>query len=188
MALPAHISPDKFQRTVMTAVAAEPGPAEGDRRASCSPATRPPRTACCPMVAKPRWSRSRTRKKVDGQWQKMKVAAYMPMVYGLRKKILQSGEVVALEVGVVYARRSRPGTSTTRSANTRRSATARCSTSPPRTRPTTKIVGAYSIATMKDGTKSYEFMRRFEIDKVRECEPDRRESSRPCRRPRTCPR
>jgi hypothetical protein len=44
-----------------------------------------------------------TRKQDRGrQWETMKQVQYMPMVYGLRKKILQSGDVVALEVGVVY--------------------------------------------------------------------------------------
>jgi recombination protein RecT len=97
----------------------------------------------------------------------VKQVQYMPMVYGLRKKILQSGEVVSLEVNVVYRAEVEKGTFLYE-----------VGLEPPlRHRPSLdlteeettddQIVAAYSIATMKDGTKSYEIMRRFEINKVR---------------------
>jgi recombination protein RecT len=97
-----------------------------------------------------------------------KLVQYMPMVYGLRKKILQSAEVVSLEVNVVYRAEVEKGTFLYE-----------VGLEPPlRHRPSLdlteeettddQIVAAYSIATMKDGTKSYEIMRRFEIDKVRQ--------------------
>jgi recombination protein RecT len=45
---------------------------------------------------------------MDGNWVSKKLVQYMPMVYGLRKKILQARDangkpiVSALQVGVVY--------------------------------------------------------------------------------------
>jgi recombination protein RecT len=99
-------------------------------------------------------------------------AAYIPMVYGVRKKILQARDaegkpvVSALEVGVVYRKEVEAGhfyyevgKYPPLGHRPMLDLTAEDTTDD-------KIVGAYSIATMADGTKSYEFMRRFEIDKV----------------------
>jgi recombination protein RecT len=169
MALPAHISEDKFQRTVITAVQQNPALLDCSRQSFILACMKAAQDGLLPDGRESAIIPFKENKKVDGQWQSRWVAVYMPMVYGLRKKILQSGEVVALEVGVVYAAEvdaghfyyevgkypplgHRPLLTLTADQAT-----------------DAQIVGAYSIATMKDGTKSYEFMRRFEIDKVREC-------------------
>lgn len=170
MALPAHISAEKFQRTVITAVQSDPDLLTADRQSlilACMKAAQdgllPDKREAAIVIFK------ENKKQPDGSWQQRKLAQYMPMVYGLRKKILQSGEVAALEVGIVYRAEVENGRFLYE-----------VGMEPPlRHRPSLdlteaetgddQIVAAYSIATMKDGTKSFEVMRRFEIDKVREC-------------------
>lgn len=170
MALPAHITPEKFQRTVITAVQSDPDLLTADRQSlilACMKAAQdgllPDKREAAIVIFK------ENKKQPDGSWLTRKVASYLPMVYGLRKKILQSGEVAALEVGIVYRAeveegrfyyevglepplRHKPKLDLTPEQTT-----------------DDQIVAAYSIATMKDGTRSFEIMRRFEIDKVREC-------------------
>lgn len=169
MALPAHITPEKFQRTLITAAQQNPTLLEADRQSlvlACMKAAQDGLVPDGREAALVIFSESK--KQPDGSWQKRKLVQYMPMVYGLRKKILQSGEVAALEVGVVYAAEVEAG-----------KFLYEVGIEPPlRHRPmlelneeqTTdaQIVAAYSIATMKDGTRSYELMRRFEINKVRQ--------------------
>jgi recombination protein RecT len=166
-ALPAHISPDKFQRTVMTAVAQNPDLLKADRQSLILACYKAAQDALLPDGREAALVTFNTRQKVDGEWKTVKQVQYMPMVYGLRKKILQSGDVVSLEVSVVYRAEVEKGTFLYE-----------VGLEPPlRHRPSLdlseeqttddEIVAAYSIATMKDGTKSYEIMRRFEINKVR---------------------
>lgn len=168
MALPAHITPDKFQRTVMTAVAQNPDLLKADRQSLILACYKAAQDALLPDGREAALVTFNTRQKVDGQWVTVKQVQYMPMVYGLRKKVLQSSEVVSLEVNVVYRAEVENGTFLYE-----------VGLEPPlRHRPSLdltaeetaddQIVAAYSIATMKDGTKSYEIMRRFEINKVRQ--------------------
>lgn len=169
MALPSHISPEKFQRTIITTTMSDPELLNADRQSlvlACMKAAQdgllPDKREAAIVVFK------ESKKQADNTWKTRLIATYLPMVYGLRKKILQSGDVVALEVGVVYEAeveagkffyevglepplRHRPMLSLTEEQTS-----------------DGQIVAAYSIATMKDGTRSYEVMRRFEIDRVRE--------------------
>jgi recombination protein RecT len=110
----------------------------------------------------------------DNQWKSKKLVQYMPMVYGLRKKILQAKDangqpvVSALQVGVVYKAEAdagyflwqRGGDPEVQHRPMLEISEAEAADE--------NIVAAYSIATMADGTKSCEVMRRFEIDKVRQ--------------------
>jgi recombination protein RecT len=172
MALPAHISEQKFQRTVITAVQQNPGLLKASRQSLVLACMKAANDGLLPDGREAALVPFKVSRKVDGNWQNFEEVAYIPMVYGVRKKILQArdakGEPVvsALEVGVVYKKEVEAGhfyyevgkypplghrpmleltTDDTADEN---------------------IVGAYSIATMSDGTKSYEFMRRFELDKV----------------------
>jgi recombination protein RecT len=170
MALPGHITPDKFQRTVLTAVAQNADLLKADRGSLILSCYKAAQDGLLPDGREAALVTFNTRFKdpADGQWKSKKLVQYMPMVYGLRKKILQSAEVVSLEVNVVYRAEVANGTFLYE-----------VGLEPPlRHRPSleltaeetsdNQIVAAYSIATMKDGTKSYEIMRRFEIDKVRQ--------------------
>lgn len=87
-ALPAHIGPEKFQRTVMTAVAQNPDLLRADRQSLILACYKAAQDALLPDGREAALVTFNTRQKVDGQWQTVKQVQYMPMVYGLRKKIL----------------------------------------------------------------------------------------------------
>lgn len=168
-ALPAHISIEKFQRTLMAAVKADPELLRADRASlinACEKAALdgllPDKREAALVIFK------RNYKDAQGGWQQALEVQYMPMVYGLRKKILQSGEITDITAKVVYRREVAEGAFLYEEGTEAML----------RHRPLIEmdeadvgddmIVAAYSMATYKDGTKSYEVMRRFEIDKVRE--------------------
>jgi recombination protein RecT len=168
MVLPSHITPEKFQRTILTAVQGDPDLLSADRQSLILACMRAAQDGLLPDKREAAIVVFNENKKVDGQWVKRKVATYLPMVYGLRKKILQSGEVAALEVGIVYRKELesndfyyRVGVEPPLGHKPSFDLTMDNTTDD-------KIIAAYSIATMKDGAKSYEVMRQFEIDKVRE--------------------
>jgi recombination protein RecT len=169
--LPAHITPAKFQRTLLTAVQANPSLLTASRQSLILACMKAAQDGLLPDGREAALVEFNQRFKddADGQWKSRRLIQYMPMVYGLRKKILQSGEISTIEVGVVYAAEAQDGGSFYYRVGVEPplghkpmlNLTAEQATDD-------KIVAAYSIATMKDGTKSYEVMRRFEIDKVRE--------------------
>ena len=167
-ALPAHITPDKLQRTILTAVQNNPKLLQADRRSLLNSAMKAAQDGLLPDGREAAFVEFRVNEKVGTQWESRQMIQYMPMVYGLRKKIVQSGEITSLEVNIVYAAEVAKG-----------AFLYEIGLEPPlRHRPSLdlteaetnddQIVAAYSIATFKDGTKSFELMRRFEIDKVRE--------------------
>lgn len=168
MALPAHITPEKFQRTVMTAAQSNPDLLKADRGSLITACMKAAQDGLLPDGREAAIVTFNTRKQIDGRWETVVLAQYMPMVFGLRKKILQSGEISSIETNVVYRRevederfyfeagteaalRHRPALDLTDEDLADEN-----------------IVAAYSVATMKDGTKSFEVMRRAEINKVRQ--------------------
>lgn len=169
MVLPSHISPDKFQRTILTAVQSDPELLRADRTSlilACMKAAQdgllPDKREAALVIFK------RNFKDADGGWQQALEVAYMPMVYGLRKKILQSREITDIKVAVVYRRELIEGYfiyEEGTEAMLRHKPMLDMSEDDAKD---DNIVAAYSMATHKDGTKTYEVMRRFEIDKVRE--------------------
>lgn len=167
-ALPAHITPEKFQRTILTAVQSNPDLLRADRGSLITSAMKAAQDGLLPDGREAAIVTFNTRKKIDGQWESVTLAQYMPMAFGLRKKILQSGEISALETNVVYRREVEEGAFIFEAGT---EATLRH-------RPMLdladddladeNIVAAYSVAIMKDGSKSFEVMRRAEINKVRQ--------------------
>jgi recombination protein RecT len=177
-ALPSHISAEKFQRTVTTAVMQNPDLLKADRRSLLLACMKAAQDGLLPdgrEAALVTFS-NRVKDPDSGRWVSKKLVQFMPMVFGLRKKILQARNpedgtplVVALEVGVVYRSeweggffRYEVGTEPPLQHRVRLDLT-------PEEATDENIVAAYSIATMANGLKSYEVMRRIEIDKVRQC-------------------
>lgn len=170
--LPSHISFEKFQRTIATAALTNATLLTCDRQSLLVSASKAAQDGLLPDGREAALVPFKVNKKVDGQWQSYWAVQYMPMVYGLRKKILQSGEVVSLETGVVYRAELEAG-----------HFIFEVGLEPPiRHRPKLdltdeqmhddEIVAAYSIARLKNATGepywSVEVMRRAEINKVRE--------------------
>jgi recombination protein RecT len=174
MVLPAHITPEKFQRVVATAAIQNPQLLQCDRQSFLLASMKLAQDGLIPDGREAALVPFKTRVKGDdGQYYDKWLVQPMPMVYGLRKKILQSGEVLSIETGVVYLADLESG-----------HFLYEVGLEPPlRYRPNLllsleetaddKIVAAYSIAKLKNETGgdpywSVEVMRRAEIDKVRQ--------------------
>lgn len=166
MVLPNHITVEKFQRTVLTAVQNDPQLLEADRQSFLLSCMKAAQDGLLPDKREAALVIFKENKQVNGQWETRLLVQYMPMVYGLRKKILQSAEVADITTNVVYRAEVESGAFYYEEGTERAL----------RHKPLlldfdpqdNDIIAAYSVATFKDGSRSFEVMRRSEINKVRE--------------------
>lgn len=168
MALPSHIKPEDLQRTVLMAAQQNPAILQADRRSLILSCLKAAQDGLLPDGREAALVPFNTREK-DGQgkWVSVKQVQYLPMVYGLRKKIMQSDEISVMQVGVVYRSEYESG----------RFLFELGMEPPVRYRPDLglsaeetadeQIVAAFSLVKFKDGSWSAEVMRRSEIDKIR---------------------
>lgn len=157
--LPSHISVEKFQRTVLTAVASNPDLLQANRRTLWNACMKAAQDGLLPdnREAALVWFNTKVSKRGEpDRWEKH--VQYMPMVYGLRKKILQSGEIARIETAVVYqndhfryVRGLHPDL-----------------IHEPTLAEPGEPLAAYSIAWFKDGSYSFEVMPKAQIEKVRQ--------------------
>lgn len=169
MALPAHITPEKFQRTVMTAAQSNPDLLKAERGSFITACMKAAQDGLLPDGREAAIVTFNNREKdAQGQWHTVTAAQYMPMVFGLRKKILQSGEISAIETNVVYRREVDEGYFVFEAGTEAMLRHKPMLDLADEDLTDDNIVAAYSVATMKDGTKSFEVMRRAEINKVRQ--------------------
>jgi recombination protein RecT len=164
--LPSHISPERFQRTLLTVATVNPDLLRADRRSLITACMKAAQDGLLPdgreaaiVVFENSYNRG-------GEWVKVKEAQYMPMVYGLRKKILQSGEISSFTTQVVYRCEEESG----------RFLYEEGTEAMLRHKPMLditdeqaldkNIIAAYSMVTFKDGAKSYEVLPRRELNKI----------------------
>ena len=103
MVLPSHITVDKFQRTVATAALSNAQLLNCDRQSLLLACMKLAQDGLLPDGREAALVPFKNRVKGDdGQFHDSWQVQAMPMAWGLRKKILQSGEVVSLETGLVY--------------------------------------------------------------------------------------
>lgn len=168
MVLPSHISPEKFQRTVLTAVQQNPSLLQADRGSFLRECMKAAQDGLLPDGREAALVIFNTRKKdANGKWQTVAMVQYMPMVYGLRKKILQSGEIADIQTAIVY-RQEIENKLFLYEEGTERMLRHKPLLDPDFNPTDNDIAAAYSVATFKDGSKSFEVMRRSEIDKIRQ--------------------
>jgi len=167
MALPAHITPEKFQRTIMTAVQANADILKADRATLITSCMKAAQDGLLPDGREAALVTFNTRVKEGNQWISVKQVQYMPMVYGLRKKILQSGEVADIQTAVVYRQEIEAGLFIYEEG-TERMLRHKPNLDPEFNPSDDDIAAAYSVATLKDGTKTFEVMARRDINKVRQ--------------------
>lgn len=166
--LPAHISPEKFQRTVITAALADPVLLQADRKSLLTACMKAAQDGLLPDKREAALVIFNNRMKdAQGQWLTVKEVQYMPMVYGLRKKILQSGEVKDIFANVVFRQEIEAGLFLYEEG-TERMLRHKPQLDPAFDPSDDDIACAYSIATFEDGSQSFEVMRRAEINKVRQ--------------------
>jgi recombination protein RecT len=167
MVLPSHIKPDKFQRTLLTAVQSNPDLLNSDRQSLLTSCMKAAQDGLLPDGREAALVKFSTRQKIDGQWVIVALVQYMPMAFGLRKKILQSGEVKDIFAAVVYRQEIETGRFIYEEGSERM--LRHKPLLDPEFDPTDDDIAlAYSVATFADGTKSFEVMRRGEINKVRQ--------------------
>jgi recombination protein RecT len=152
-ALPSHIAPEKFQRVVMTVVQQQPELLEADRRSLLASCTKCAADGLIPDGREAALVIFRTK---DGP-----KVQYMPMLAGVLKRMRNSGEIAAINVQVVHENDDftwspddfdRPVKHSVPAFGTDRG----------------KVVGAYAVAKLRDGSLMAEVMDRQAIERVRQ--------------------
>jgi recombination protein RecT len=149
MALPSHISVEKFQRVATTAVQNAPALLDGskcDRRSLFGALVKAAQDGLLPDGREGAIVPYRGK----AQWQ--------PMVAGIMKKVRNSGEVATWDVAAVYEKDK---------FQRLLGDDQRIYHEPFEEGDPGQVVGAYSIVTFKDGTKSRDYMPRWRIEKAR---------------------
>lgn len=101
--LPSHISFDKFQRTVMTACVQNPDLLLADRRSLLLSCVKAATDGLLPDGREAALVIFNNKlKTLDGQEKWVKAVQYMPMTFGILKKVRQSGDVSMVVAHVVY--------------------------------------------------------------------------------------
>jgi len=159
-ALPAHIKSDKFVRVVLTAVNGDPALLEADRRTLYGAAMKAAQDGLLPDGREAALLVFNKNVAPNGQQPKWeKHVQYMPMVAGVMKKMRNSGEVASITAHVVYEKDEFEYLLGDEEAITHKV--------PPLGSERGKPIGAYAIATLKDGVKLREVMSFAEIEAVR---------------------
>lgn len=153
MALPAHISVEKFERVATTAVQTNPdllNTQKVDRRSLFGALVRAAQDGLLPD------GREGAIIPFKGK------AAWMPMVAGIMKKVRNSGEIASWDAFPVYEKDE---------FQRLLGDDQRIYHAPYEDGDPGQVVGAYSIVTFKDGTKSKDYMPRWRIEKARNQNP-----------------
>jgi recombination protein RecT len=153
MALPSHISEDKFIRVALTAAQQNPdllNPQKVDRNSLFGSLVRAAQDGLLPD------GREGAIVPFRGK------AQWMPMVNGIMTKVRRSGEIAAWEASAVYERDT---------FERLLGDDQRIYHKPFEDGDPGQVIGAYSIVTFKDGTKSRDYMPRWRIEKAREQNP-----------------
>jgi recombination protein RecT len=151
-ALPAHIPVERFCRVLMTAMQQNPELLECERRSLWNAAIKAAQDGLLPdgregaMVVRKDRNRG-------------KLANWQPMVAGIRKKVRNSGEIATWDAHCVYDGDE---------FQFKLGDEPRIHHAYDLKKPRGQIIGAYSVAVMKDGQKSYEVMTIGEIHAIRD--------------------
>lgn len=162
-ALPAHISFEKFQRTVLTACYQNPDLLSCDRPSLFMSALKCATDGLLPDGREAAFVLFNTKIKEGGQDRWVKKAQYIPMWTGILKKIRQSDEVESVRAHVVYEADLKLGKFEYVLGDDERIIHEPYIGSEPKG----GIVAAYCIAKMKSGDIIREVMTFEEIEKVR---------------------
>jgi phage RecT family recombinase len=150
MALPSHIPEDRFIRVALTAAQQNPdllNPQKVDRNSLFGALIRSAQDGLLPD------GREGAIIPFKGR------AQWMPMVNGIMKKVRNSGEIASWEAAAVYERDQ---------FQRLLGDDQRIYHEPFEDGDPGEVIGAYSIVTFKDGTKSRDYMPRWRIEKARD--------------------
>ena len=153
MALPSHIPPERFERVSLTAVQQNPdllNPQKVERRSLFGALVRAAQDGLLPD------GREGAIVPFRGK------AQWMPMVAGIMKKVRNSGEIASWEASAVFEKDT---------FERLLGDDQRIYHKPYEEGDPGNVVGAYSIVTFKDGTKSRDYLPRWRIERAREQNP-----------------
>ncbi len=102
MALPSHITPEKFARVVLTAVQQTPELMEADRRTLLMAATKCAQDGLLPDGREAAFVIFNTKTKTPQGEKWVKAVAYMPMIAGILKRVRNGGVVSSLQAHTIY--------------------------------------------------------------------------------------
>lgn len=158
MVLPQHIPVDRFKRTVLTAINSNDDLLSADRKSLLRSCMQAAQDGLQPDKREGALVIFKTKVNIDGRDQWIKMVQWMPMVYGIIKKMRNSGELASIVAHEVYEcdefvyelgdeerivhkpfLGDDPG----------------------------KMIAVYSIAKLKDGTIQREVMTRAQVERVR---------------------
>jgi recombination protein RecT len=162
--LPAHVTPDKFMRVVMTAIAQSPDLRNADRRSLLTSCVKAAQDGLIPDGREAALVIFSTKEKVNENGRQVehwiKKVQYMPMVAGILKKVRNSGELTSIMSNVVYEQDAFDywvddvGEHVTHKPNVL-------------TADRGKLLAVYAIAKTKDGGVYVEVMSRSQIEQVK---------------------
>lgn len=101
-ALPAHMPVERFTRVILTAVQNNAALLRADRQSFFNACMRAAQDGLLPDGREGAIVIYRTKKKTDGREEWIDAAQWMPMVFGILKKIRNSGELASITARVVY--------------------------------------------------------------------------------------
>ncbi|HYH36945.1 MAG TPA: recombinase RecT [Azospirillum sp.] len=159
LALPQHIPVDRFKRIVLTAINQNPDLLNADRKSLMGACMKASQDGLYPDGREGALVIFNTKVKDEqGKDKWIKAVQWMPMVYGIIKKMRNSGELASIVAHAVYEKDHfeyvlgdeekidhKPTLATDRG----------------------RMVAVYSIAKLKDGTVQREVMPRAEVEKIR---------------------
>ncbi len=99
-ALPAHISPERFKRVVVTAINQNPALYKADRRTLFTACVRAAQDGLLPDGREAALVIYRTKSKQTGEWKD--AVQYLPMIAGIIKRMRNSGDVAAVDAQLVH--------------------------------------------------------------------------------------
>ena len=163
VALPPHISADRFQSAVTTAVNLQPDLLKADRRSLFNACTKAAQDGLLPDGREGALVVFNTKTKVGGKDVLVSKVTWMPMVYGIIKKARQSGEIATLGARIVYQNELETGRFKFSIVNGEDTLEHNPILFEERGAP----VGAYARVKFKDGSIEYEVLNKAEIEKMR---------------------
>lgn len=167
MVLPSHITPEKFQRTIITAAQQNPKLLQCDRQSLITACMKAAQDGLLPDGREAALVPFEQSYRDGDDWKKRLLVQYLPMAFGIRKKILQSGEIRDVYTAVVYRQEIEQGLFIYEEGS-ERTLRHKPLLDPAFEPKDEDIAAAYSVATFNDGTMSFEVLRRSEINKIRQ--------------------
>lgn len=166
--LPRHITVDRFKRTIMTAVNMNPDLQNADRRSLYNSALKAASDGLLPdgregalVIFKTKQKKRLDNGQIQEQW--IQAVQWMPMVFGIIKKLRQSGEIASITARCVYQKEIDQGRFEFKIIDGEEKLTH----DPILVGERGKIVLAYATARFKDGTVQNEPLTLDDIEKAR---------------------